>query len=201
MHIVEPNPINLVIGDPVSKGELIAYSYQTNFPHIHFEVRAGGLHQKRACNPWKYLPNSGSFQPSLSVTPNYNNDDCSAVVNVSVSPDQLTLTRIELHIVDMSDQPQEVRFYDMCGANSNHSHSQMDDSTYQDGPSSYEIRISPMFFNSQSYANNEDASYGFEFIHLPPLMGIGKIMAKAIDVFDNDVNTQYVTYACSLGTG
>ena len=193
--------ITLTEGQTVKKGELIAYSHgTTNLKHIQFEIRVGSVYSKDACNPWKYLPNDdndySSFEViALSLTPNYHGVDCSVVVNVSVSSDQLTFTRIELHITDNNDQPQEVRFYDMCGANSNHSSSEMDNWEYQDDLSSYVIRISPTPFTKDS----TEAEYGFEFIHLPALSGNGKVMAKVFDVFDNSLSTEYETYSCSTG--
>ena len=199
------DPIALAVDQEVQKGDVIAYSYmsESSFEHIHFEIRVGSVYSRDACNPWKYLPNDAnnysSFEATLSLTPNYHAIDCEAVVNVSVPPDQLTFTRIELHIIDNNDQPQGVRFYDMCGANSNHSKTEMDDWEYQDDPSdssSYIIRISPKIFNSQSFGNDESAEYGFEFINLPPLSGSGKVMAKALDIFDNSINTDYKTYQC-----
>ena len=198
-------PITLTDGQPIKKGDLIAYSNETaSSAHIHFEIRVGGLFQRHCCNPLQYMPNSANSYSSListlSLTPNYNGIDCEAVVNVSVPPDQLTFTRVELHITDTSDQPQEVRFYDMCGANSNHTLDEMDDSEYQDDPSdnsSYIIRISPVKFNSTSYGKNESAGYEFEFINLPALTGGGKVMAKVFDVFGNHNSTEYRTYTCS----
>ena len=199
------DPITLTNGQSIQKGDLIAYSYGTSsLAHIHFEIRVGGLYLKNCCNPWKYMPNSAnsysSLNSTLSLTPNYNSTNCEAVVNVSVPPDQLTFARVELHITDTSDQPQEVRFYDMCGANLNHTFAEMDDWEYQDDPSdssSYVIRISPVKFNSQSYGKNEWASYGFEFINLPALTGSGKVMAKVFDVFGNSNSTAYQTYTCT----
>ena len=200
------DPISLAVDQEVQKGDVIAYSYmsESSFEHIHFEVRAGSVYSRDACNPWKYLPNNAndysSFEATLNLIPNYHDTDCEAVVNVSVPPDQLTFTRIELHTIDNNEQPQEVRFYDMCGANSNHSYDEMDDWEYQDDPSdssSYIIRISPERFNSQSFGNDESAQYGFEFIDLPPLSGSGKVMAKIFDVFDNSINTENETYTCT----
>ena len=201
-------PITLTDGQPIKKGDLIAYSNETaSLAHIHFEIRVGGLFQRHCCNPLQYMPNSANSYSSListlSLTPNYNGIDCEAVVNVSVPPDQLTFTRVELHITDTNDQPQEVRFYDMCGANSNHTFAEMDDWEYQDDPSdtsSYVIRISPVKFDSMSYGKNESAGYGFEFINLPFLTGSGKVMAKVFDVFGNHNSTAYQTYTCSSGT-
>ena len=147
------------------------------------------------------MPNSANSYSSListlSLTPNYNSINCEAVVNVSVPKDQLTFARVELHITDPSDQPQEVRFYDMCGANSNHTVDDMDDWEYQDDPSdssSYVIRINLSPFNGK---NDEWASYGFEFIDLPALTGSGKVMAKVFDVFGNHNSTAYQTYTCT----
>ena len=201
------DPITLTEGQKVQKGDIIGYSYNTSsLEYIHFEIREGGRYQRHSCNPWKYLPNDdndySTFAVTLDLIPNYNGIDCEAVVNVSVPPDQLTLTRIELHIIDNNDQPQEVRFYDMCGANSNHSGSEMDNWEYQHDPSddySYVIRISPGLFDRLSYSRHEQACYGFEFIHLPALSVSGKVMAKVFDVFDNSLSTEYETYSCSSG--
>ena len=203
------DPISLTVGQAVQKGDVIAYSNRTaSLEHIHFEIRVGGLFQRHCCNPWKYLPNpandySSFITTDFTLTPNYHDIDCEAVVNVSVPPDQLTLSRVELHIVDNNDRPQEVRFYDMCGANSNHTLADMDNWEYQDDPtvsSSYIIRISPGFFNSKSYGMGNSASYGFEFLNLTALSGSGKVMAQIFDVFDNSVSTGYQTYTCLSGT-
>ena len=201
------DPIILTEGQLVSKGELIAYSNRTaTLEHIQFEVRAGSLFSKDACNPWKYLPNSdndySSFEASLTLTPNYDGTECQAVVNVSVPPDQLTFNRVELHVLDSSDTPQKVRFYDFCGTNRNRTQEQVDNSSYLEDPnngSSYLIHISPMFFNSQSFSKNENASWGFEFVDLPSLPGGGRVMAKIFDVFDNSLSTDYVSYNCTGG--
>ena len=195
--------ITLTEGQTVQKGDLIAYSKGTlSLNHTQFEIRVGGLYSKNACNPWKYMPNDAndysSFEATLDLLPNYHGIDCEAVVNVSVASDQLTFTRIELHIID-NEQPQEVRFYDMCGANSNHSKAEMDDWEYQDDPSdssSYIIRISPSTFSGTSTV----AKYGFEFVGLPLLSGSAKVMAKIFDVFDNSLNTVYEIYTCVGGT-
>ena len=201
------DPITLSKNQPVSKGDLIAYSYKTNsLDHIHFEVRDGSLFSRDACNPWKYLPNNdndySSFEASLTLTPNSGGTECQTVVNVSVPPDQLTFNRVELHILDGSDTPQKVRFYDFCGTNRNRTQEQVDNSSYLEDPnddSSYLIRISPMYFNSQSFSNNQNAAWGFEFVDLPSLPGGGRVMAKIFDMFDNSISTDYEAYSCSSG--
>ena len=126
------DPIVLTEGQQIQKGQLIAYTYGTsNLDHLEFQIRHGGRYSKHCSNPWKYMPNDvndySSFDATLSLTPNYHGIDCEAVVNVSVPQDQLTFNRIELHIVDNNDQLQEVRVYDMIGANFDHSKTAMDD--------------------------------------------------------------------------
>jgi len=118
----------------VSKGDIIAYSDGTDtLDHLHFEIRMD-YYQKDARNPWKYLPNDAnsysSFDVDVSLTPNYDSIDCEAVVNVSVPPDQLTFNRVELHIKESGGNVKPVRFYDMEGANKNHTLPEMDDSDY-----------------------------------------------------------------------
>ena len=200
------DPITLTEGQHIKKGQLIAYTSGSKYlEHMEFQIRHGGLYLKHCSNPWKYMPNDAndysSFDATLSLTPNYHGIDCEAVVNVSVPQDQLTFNRIELHIVDNNDHPHEVRFYDMIGANSNHSKTAMNDWEYQDDPSdssSYVIRISPDYYNGKN--TEDDFKYGFEFIHLPIQSGSGKVMAKVFDVFDNSVSTGYQTYTCLSGT-
>ena len=194
----------------MTRGDIIAYSYRPNksSKYIHFEVRAGGTNSPYSTNPWKFMPNGdndySSFDTAgLSLTPNTNDIDCQAVVNVSVPPNLLTFNRVELHIVDSSDTPQEVRFYDMHGTNSNRTTTQIGDPNYRDDPndaSSYLIRISPKTFTSSYYSQNKPAEYGFEFIDLPSLSGGGKVMAKIFDVFGNPKSTNYMVYDCGATT-
>ena len=199
------DPITLTIGQAVKKGDLIAYSYGTSFPHIHFEVRDGGTISKYSSNPWKYMPNSAndytSFDTaSVSLTTNYNDVECQAVVNVSVPPNLLTFNRVELHILDSSDTPQKVRFYDMHGTNTNRTKSQINDQNYREDPNdaaSYLIRISPKTFTSTYLETNKPAEYGFEFVDLPLLSGGGRVMAKIFDVFGTSRLTDYESYTCN----
>ena len=186
------------------KGDHIGFTTGTStFDFMHFDISFGGREPSHYCNPWKYLPNSDndytSFDATVTLQPNYHGINCEAVVNVSVPPDQLTFNRIELHIIDSNDSPQEVQFYDMCGAVFNHSREQLDNWEYNDDPdasSSYTIRISPGPVTSRSYERNEPATYGFEFIDLPVLTG-AKVMAKVFDIFDNSQETAYMVYTCT----
>ena len=182
------------VGDNVTKGDLIGYSYKSlvsGFEHLHFEIRAGGYFQRDCCNPWKYLPNMDNsyttFEANVTLTPNYNSLPCEAVVNISVPPDQLTFNRIELHV----NGGDVIRVFDMCEDNLEHSSNASElDLPLLEG----NIYISPNRFNSQSYGKGEPATYGFEFLDLPTPGGT--VVAKVYDVFGNFVETPQATYVC-----
>ena len=116
---------------------------------------------------------------------------------MSVPPNLLTFNRVELHILDSSDTPQKVRFYDMHGTNTNRTTSQINDQNYREDPndaSSYLIRISPKtFFYNPDTNLPASAEYGFEFVDLPSLAGGGRVMAKIFDVFGNSIQTDYTS--------
>ena len=176
-------------GKYVNKGDIIGYSNasKSGFPHIHFEIRVGRRYQKFSCNPWKYLPNANnSFTTNFTLTANQN---CKAIVNISVPPNQLTFDRIELHVNNGTGN--HMYFYDMCYANMIYTVSDMDKVKFGDN-----LRISPKRFNSRSYGKNEWAAYGFEFFSLPQASG-GTLFAKAYDVFGTSVTTAQTTYNCS----
>lgn len=179
-------------GHDVNKGDIIGYSNASvsGFPHLHFEIRVGRRYQIFSCNPWKYLPNPNndysSFTANFSLTATQN---CRAIVNISVPPNQLTFDRIELHVDYGSGD--HMYFYDMCYANMIYKVTDMDKVKFGDN-----LRISPKKFNSASFGKNEWAAYGFEFFNLPEASA-GTVYAKAYDVFGNSVTTAQTTYNCS----
>ena len=178
----------------VSKGDLIGHSSHSvsGFEHIHFEIRVGGRYQKNCCNPWKYLPNVDNhyctFKADITLTPNPHGQSCQVNVRIAVPPDQLTFSRIELHV----DGRSAIYKYDMCEENLSHTFAEMDDKEFEDF-----LVISPERFNSRSYQNGEDAAYNFLFYDLPPVGGSisGSVIAVAYDVFDTSVNGT-ATYYC-----
>ena len=182
----------VAVDQVVSKGDLIGYSYKSfpsEFQHLHFEIRAGGLAQRHSCNPWKYLPNMdnsySTFEANVTLTPNNNSLPCEAVVDISVPPDQLTFNRIELHV----NGGDVIRVFDMCEDNLEHSFDELDLPLLEGN-----IYITPNRFNSQSYGKGEPLTYGFEFLDLPTPGGT--VVAKAYDVFGNFVETPQATYVC-----
>lgn len=188
-------------GELVTKGQIIAYSFRSDttfsqFEHLHFEVRVGGLFQANCCNPWKYLPNINnnyaSFTADIQLYPNYNNVSCEAVVNVSIPPNQLTMNRIELHISNAGVE--SVRVFDFCEDNLDHTFEELDNPLFEQ-----ELYVSPGRFNSMSHERGENATYGFHFINLTETQrDSSTLMAVAYDVFGNRVETPWMQYACTV---
>lgn len=186
--------------EQVVKGQVVAYSFRSDTPtsqfeHLHFEVRAGGLFQANCCNPWKYLPNVNNsytyFDADINLQPNYNNVNCEAVVNVSVPPNQLTMNRIELHIINSGMD--SVRVFDFCEDNLDHTLLELDDPLFEEN-----LYISPGLFSSRSYERGENATYGFHFLNLTETAsGVGTLRAVAYDVFGNRVETPTMQYTCA----
>ena len=195
IHIVNAT---VTEGQSVTKGQIVAYSFRTEFEHLHFEVRAGGLFSANACNPWKYLPNIDnnytSFVANIELHPNFNDLNCEAVVNVSVPAYQLTMNRIELHIT--TDGVDSVRVFDFCEDNLNlgdRTIVELDNPLFEG-----ELYISPGLFNSRSFEREENATYGFHFLNLPETSaGASTLYAMAYDVFGNNVETPPMQYVCT----
>ena len=187
-------------GEEVVKGQVVAYSFRSDttfsqFEHLHFEVRVGGLFQANCCNPWKYLPNINnnynSFAADIQLHPNYNDLNCEAVVNVSIPADQLTMNRVELHITNAGMD--SVRTFDFCEDNLDHTFAELDNPLFEGN-----LYISPGRFTSRSFERGENATYGFHFLSLPETQSDGNAILKAIayDVFGNRVETSTMQYTC-----
>ena len=184
----------------VMKGQIIAYSFRSDnafsqFEHLHFEVRVGGLFQANCCNPWKYLPNVNNnytfFDADVQLYPNYNDLNCEAVVNVSIPADQLTMNRIELHITNAGVN--SIRTFDFCEDNLDHTFSELDNPLFEGN-----LYISPGRFNSRSFERGENATYGFHFLSLPETQSDdATLQAIAYDVFGNGVHTSTMQYTCT----
>ena len=188
MHV---GSVAVSAGMEVNKGQLIGHTGRdgrSGFPHLHFEIRAGRSYQAYCCNPWKYLPNTAntysSFTADVTLTPKYNSaaNQFEAEVNVSVPPDQLTLNRIEVHVMTHSGSTY-VRKFDFCEDNFSHTLQEMDDPMFEGN-----LLISPNRFNSRSFEKGEKASISFLFKALPSEGGT--VYAKAYDVFGNVITSQ-----------
>lgn len=185
---------------PVSKGQLIGRTWETNnFPHLHFEIRAGGLRQDSNCNPWKYLPcpQCSSFRVNTTLTPNEGGEICSVTVTVSVPPNQLTFNRVRLVVTgDVADYDKD---FDLCADNTYYTNNPTYSPSRLDNPNLIDyLTITPHFFNSQSYAKNQWSATDYKFKKLPqiPIGGIAMATAYVYDVFENEVLSSPVNYSC-----
>lgn len=99
----------LVTGSAVTSGQLIGYTGdtgQTDFPHLHFEVRDGSYYSTSVKNPLGYLPWSGD-QPTAIVSASITQVAGAPVVNVALQavPDDLNLDQIAVKVYDALNQP------------------------------------------------------------------------------------------------
>ena len=188
-------------GQAVTKGQIVAYSFRSDtafsqFEHLHFEVRVGGLFQANCCNPWQYLPNINNsyttFAADIQLHPNYNNLNCEAVVNVSIPPNQLTMNRVELHV--RNNGMESVRVFDFCEDNLDHTFEELDDPLFEQ-----KLYVSPGQFSSRSHGKGENLTYGFHFLNLTETRNgpASSLMAVVYDVFGNKVETPWMQYRCS----
>ena len=194
-HYVHVKNVTVIRDQQVSTGDIIGYSSHSNsgWEHLHFEIREGGLNMHYCCNPWKYLPNQNNdysaFTADVQLTIYSNDQACTATVHVAVPPDQLTFNRIELHISDIDGQTIQIRNYDMCTANLEHSYADMDDPLFEGN-----IYISAERFTSRSYSKGQNAVYSFDFLYLP--RDGRRVTARVFDVFENFVSTANAPYEC-----
>jgi hypothetical protein len=95
----------LVTGGAVTTGQLIGYTGatgQTDFPHLHFEVRDGSYYSTSVKNPLGYLPWSGD-QPTAIASAAIIQVAGAPVVTASLQavPDDLNLDQVTVTVYDV----------------------------------------------------------------------------------------------------
>ncbi len=192
-------------GDPVAKGMPIGTTYQTNdnFPHLHFEIRAGTLFSGHACNPWKYLPcqHCSPFRANVSASVGQieSSNNCSATVVVSLPPNQLTFDAVRLEvsregILDFN------RTINLCELNIFYTNYPSYDTLRLDNNTVIpDLIINPRFFNSQSFSINEWLTVDYTFLNIPVVSegNMAKLQATVFDVNGEKVITDPVYYDSS----
>lgn len=88
--------------DMVKRGDVIAKSGQTDFPHLHFEIRKGGDNEFFAVNPLSYLPYDDEGQPDLTINEvDFTDADNPEVqVTVRLPPEELDFLGIKAELYD-----------------------------------------------------------------------------------------------------
>lgn len=88
--------------DAVVKGQIVAYSGQSvsEFDHLHFEIRDGGLFQKNCIHPLNVLPYNDSQLPAVSFTAVNSGNPLlpAADVSVTLPATVVDLNRVELFV-------------------------------------------------------------------------------------------------------
>jgi len=148
--------------EPVSQGEVIGYSGESNmgdtgacdpansnFDHLHFEIRDEGLYQKDAIHPLIYLPYDEATSPQVSINNVDLTDPLAPEVNVTVevSKDELDLNRVEVIVYDKSGESiieVDQQSYDMMEWNFLYSLAEMDDPDFNG------MHVAPAMFNASS---------------------------------------------------
>ncbi len=192
------------VGDFISKGTPIGTTYQTNnnFPHLHFEIRAGTLFAGHACNPWKYLPcgHCNPFQANvtISIEQIVESNNCSATVQILVPPNQLTFAAVQLEV--SGGMSKFNRTIDICETNIFYTNYPSYDTTRLDDNTVVpNLVINPHFFNSRSFGKNEWLGVSYTFLNVPAVDGarLAEIKATIFDVFGEKVISDPLFYDSS----
>lgn len=153
-------------GQQVRTGQLIGYSgaSASGFPHLHFEIRDGGIYQKYCINPLYVLPyddEGAPPRPDVSVNASIPGHPLVAV-EVTLPPDELDLDAVTVHVYggnpnrEISEQS-----YDMTEWNRLYTPT-YDPTLYLDDPRFNGVRVTPDPFNEYSGAYR----VGFQFDEL-----------------------------------
>lgn len=86
----------------VERGQVIAKSGQTDFPHLHFEIRKGGDDEHFAMNPLSFLPYNDDCQPKLTINDVdfADRENPEVRVTVRLPPEELDFLGIEAELYD-----------------------------------------------------------------------------------------------------
>lgn len=101
-------------GAVVAAGDVIGETGvgDSGFPHLHFEIRDGGLFQRNCVNPFEVLPYADESAPSVTINAIDVSDPMSPDVTVSVSlprteeDDELDFNAVTVSILDQDGAKQ-----------------------------------------------------------------------------------------------
>jgi murein DD-endopeptidase MepM/ murein hydrolase activator NlpD len=173
-------------GDQVNRGDIIGFVgvSDSGFPHLHFEIREGGIYQKDCIHPLRWLPYNDTTAHRIVIDSKNIPRGSSLQFTVILPPDELDLKRVEINIYGMVQGRQvkiDERFFDMEEYNSWYK-----DPKILDNPEINGFTISPARFN----AGSKEYEITFLLHELPDTSGMS-FEIKAIDVMGNSVKTKW----------
>lgn len=103
--------VEVAVGESVEQGDLLGYTgvSQSGFPHLHFEIRLGGLFQRHAQNPLAFLPriDTGDHTAAVEVTDTTTAADGlgrDVIVRISAAEAELDIDAVRLQVHTERDQ-------------------------------------------------------------------------------------------------
>ncbi|MCA9603735.1 MAG: M23 family metallopeptidase, partial [Myxococcales bacterium] len=161
-------------GDRVEQGDVIGYTgtSKSEFEHLHFEIRDGGIYQQNAIHPLRMLPHDEAVDLSATVEANVAADEhgFAAEVNVLDPHGALDVTAVRVRLLDRdSHELRDERTFEMETWNREWTHRESDwpaldcpkhaehpremhydPNVHTDNPSFGGLEIQPSKFNAES---------------------------------------------------
>ncbi len=117
MHLSQ---VKVTEGKTVRQGELLGYTGTDvdGGPHLHFEIRNGGLYQQNCIHPLTVLPYQNRLAPKVRIDSLQSDENGKGTLTVTLQTarNECDLTRVNVAIVGSGRKKTE-RTYDMIGLN------------------------------------------------------------------------------------
>lgn len=174
----------VVEGEEVTKGQVIGESgvSESGFPHLHFEIREGGIYSSNTTNPWKYLPYNDTVD--AHQIRDINLTKAGETWNISVqtaTPNtELDFNRVEVELRAQGVVVQVLVFDFVAFSSSINDISDLDDPV-RDG-----LVITPHIFN----ARTPFAVWDLTFYAVPASTSVTSIVVNAYDIMGNKIEEQ-----------
>jgi len=187
LHVLT-NTVPVSPGHPVEQGDVIGYTgeSESGFPHLHFEIREGGLYQKDAVNPFKYLPYDDTVDHTVVIngvymhTPGPEDPTVTARAIVTALRNELDFNRITIMVDNGSKTDQRTIDFQAL----NKEMTTVENPEILDKPYINDVCIMPTRFNRYS----DDYRIDFVFYGLQGGNSV-TLTAEAADVHSNVVTT------------
>lgn len=170
-------------GQTVRAGDVIGTTgaSESGFPHLHFEIRDGGVWQKHAVHPLTVLPYDDASSPVVHVADTHlHNGKLSVTVGVRIDPRELDLEGVALAVLGRDGRPlqaREFRFADFNASNT----PKANPNRYADDPQFGGREVRPGIYRASS------PSYELQitFTDLDSHTSATELRVQAVDVAGN----------------